>query len=138
MKRTLIYSAVIAALFSTVASITIAANKDRDQGNQPSQEQVYGSQLMTQQERDNYRDLMHAAKTGQERDQVRQAHHKQMKERAKQQGVTLPDESPAQGMAPGMGSGGGMGGVGGMSPGGGMGGPGGGMGFGGGVGPGSR
>ena len=127
MKRTLIYSAVIAALFSTVASITIAADKDRDQGNQPSQEQVYGSQLMNQQDRDDYRAQMSAAKTGQERDQIRQVHYKQMKERAKQQGVTLPDESPAHGMAPGMGGPGS-----GMSPGGGMGGSGGG------VGPGSR
>jgi uncharacterized membrane protein len=113
MKRTLIYSAVIAALFSTVASVTIAADKERDQGNQPSQEQVYGSQLMNQQERDDYRAEMSAAKTGQERDQIRQVHYKQMKERAKQQGVTLPDESPAHGMAPGMGSGSGMGGPGG-------------------------
>jgi hypothetical protein len=133
MKRTLIYSAVIAALFSTVASVTIAADKERDQGNKPSQEQVYGSQLMNQQERDDYRAEMSAAKTGQERDQIRQVHYKQMKERAKQQGVTLPDESPAHGMAPGMGSGSGMGGPGSsMSPGGGMGGSGGG------VGPGSR
>jgi uncharacterized membrane protein len=113
MKRTLIYSAVIAALFSTVASVTIAADKERDQGNQPSQEQVYGSQLMNQQERDDYRAQMSAAKTGQERDQIHQAHYKQMKERAKQQGVTLPDESPAHGMTPGMGSGSGMGGPGG-------------------------
>ena len=113
MKRTLIYSAVIAALFSTAASITIAADKDLDQGNQPSQEQVYGSQLMNQQERDDYRAEMSAAKTGQERDQIRQAHYKQMKERAKQQGMTLPDESPARGMGPGMGSGSGMGGPGG-------------------------
>ncbi|MGA9031372.1 MAG: hypothetical protein WB402_02480 [Sulfuricaulis sp.] len=113
MKRTLIYSTVIAGLFSTVASITIAADKDRDQGDQPSQEQVYGSQLMNQQDRDDYRAQMSAAKTGQERDQIRQAHYKQMNERAKQQGVTLPDESPAHGMMPGMGSGGGMGGSGG-------------------------
>jgi hypothetical protein len=133
MKCTLINSAVIAALFSTVASITIAADKDWNLSNQPSQDQVYGSQLMTQQEHDNYRDLMHAAKTGQERDFVRQAHYKQMKVRAKQQGVTLPDESPAHGMAPGMGFGSGIGDPGnGMGPGDGMGGSGGG------VGPGSR
>jgi hypothetical protein len=133
MKCTLINSAVIAALFSTVASITIAADKDWNLSNQPSQDQVYGSQLMTQQEHDNYRDLMHAAKTGQERDFVRQSHYKQMKVRAKQQGVTLPDESPAHGMAPGMGFGSGMGDPGnGMGPGDGMGGSGGG------VGPGSR
>lgn len=113
MKRTLIYSAVIAAIFSTVASVAIAADKDRDQGDQPSHEQIYGSQLMSQQERDDYRAQMSAAKTGQERDQIRQAHYQQMKQRAKQQRVTLPDKPPASGMAPGMGPGGGMGGPGG-------------------------
>ncbi|MCR4347648.1 MAG: hypothetical protein NUV55_10685 [Sulfuricaulis sp.] len=108
MKRTLIYSAVIATLFSAVASVGIAADKDRDQRHQ-SQDQVYGSQLMNQQERDDFRARMSAAKTGEERDQIRQAHYIQMKARAKQQGMTLPDEPPAQG----MGSGGGMGGPGG-------------------------
>ncbi|HLE94263.1 MAG TPA: hypothetical protein VI543_06735 [Sulfuricaulis sp.] len=133
MKRTFINSAAIAAMISTVASITIAADKDWDQSNLPSLRQVYGSQLMGQQELDDYRAQMSAAKNGQERDFVRQAHYKQMKERAKQQGVTLSDESPAHGMAPGLGFGSGMGSPGSdMSPGGGMGGSGGG------VGPGSR
>ena len=113
MKRTLIYSAVITALFSTGASVTIAADRDRDQGLQQAQDQVYGSQMMTLQERNDYRARMNAAKTGQERDQIRQTHHEQMKERAKQRGVTLPDEPPAGMMDQGMGSGGGMGGPGG-------------------------
>src|SRR3989344_5573541 len=86
------------------------------------QNQIYGSQLMTQQERNEYSNRMRAAKTEQEREQIRKEHHEQMKIRAKEKGVTLPDEPPARGrgMGPGkgMGPGGGPGGgAGGMGPG---------------------
>jgi hypothetical protein len=74
---------------------------------------VYGSQIMTQQERIEHRNKMRAAKTLEEREQVRADHHRQMVERAKERGVTLPDEPPARG---GMGPGGGMGLGGGMGP----------------------
>ena len=89
---------------------------------------IYGSQLMTNQERIEHRNKMRATKTAEEREQVRLQHHEQMQLRAKEQGVTLPDMLPTQGggQGRGMGPGGGMGG---MGPGGGMGGmgPGGGM-----------
>jgi len=85
------------------------------------QEQIFGSQLMTQEERVAYRARMRAAKTQEERERIRAEHHEQMKVRAKERGVTLPDEPPARGG--GMGPGGSMGpGGGGMGPGGGMGG----------------
>ena len=74
------------------------------------QEQVYGSQLMTPQERRTHRSKMRAAKTAEEREQIRKEQHERMKERAKERGVTLPDE-PLMGGA-GMGPGGG-----GMGPG---------------------
>jgi hypothetical protein len=92
-------------------------------------DQIYGSQLMTRQERIAHRAKLRAAKTEQEREQIREEHHKQMQERAKERGVTLPDmPSPrAKGAGPGSGprdgSGPGPGG-----PGGGPGGPGGGPG----------
>lgn len=75
-------------------------------------ETVYGSQMMTNQERMEHRTKMNAAKTAQEREQVRLEHHEQMQLRAKERGVTLPDTPPAQGagMRQGMGPGGGMGG----------------------------
>ena len=81
-----------------------------------AQEQIYGSQLMTPQERTAHQTKMRSAKTNEEREQIRAQHHKEMQVRAKQQGVTLPDEPPAKGMGGGMGPGGGMGG---MGPGGG-------------------
>jgi hypothetical protein len=106
MKRTLIISALVSALSLSTGFVCAA-----DQ-----QEQIYGSQLMTQQERDEYRAKMRAASTVQEQEQVRKEHHERMKERAAAQGVTLPDEPPARGGGMGPGSGMGPGG-GGMGPG---------------------
>ena len=57
---------------------------------------IYGSQIMTQQERLEYRSQMGAAKTLEEREQVRTRHHEQMVERAKERGITLPAEPPAR------------------------------------------
>lgn len=72
-------------------------------------DEVYGSQLMSEQERNAYRTKMQSMKTEQERQQLRMEHHKQMQERAKAQGVTLPDMPPNQGMHQGMGQGTGQG-----------------------------
>lgn len=82
-------------------------------------EQVFGSQIMTQQERLEYRNRMREAATQEEREQIRVQHHEQMRERAKERGVTLPEDPPARGMGGGMGSGAGGGMGGGMGKGGG-------------------
>ena len=89
--------------------------KEQSQVEAQEQEMIYGSQLMTPQERGDYRALMRAAKSPEERQTIQQQHHEQMQERARAQGLTLPDEPPAQGMRKGMGSGDGM--SGGMGPG---------------------
>ena len=81
---------------------------------------VFGSQLMTNQERIEHRNKLQAAKTAEAREQVRLQHHEQMQLRAKEQGVTLPDTPPTQGVGQGRGMGPG-GGMGGMGPGGGVG-----------------
>jgi hypothetical protein len=67
------------------------------------QEQIYGAQLMTPQKRAAFSSKMSAAKTVEEREQLRQENHQAMQERAKSQGMSLPDQPPA-----GMGQGGGM------------------------------
>jgi hypothetical protein len=105
---------------------TLAAEQTRtkDQAQAPDQirdQDIYGSRLMTVQERNEYRKRMREAKTMEERERIRGEHHEQMKVRAKERGVTLPDEPPAgrgPGMGPGPGDGMGPGG-GGMGPGGG-------------------
>jgi hypothetical protein len=96
--------------------------QSRDQTRATTQTQdrdrIYGYELMTPQERLEYRNHMRTMKTRQEREAFRLEHHKQMQERARAQGKTLPDMPPA-GMGPGSGMGPGMG------PGSGMMGPGG-------------
>ena len=124
---------VVSALSCALTGIAIAADQERAQDQTQTQTQsqtrIYGSQLMTGQERSEYRARMRAAKTAEEREQIRNEHHERMKERAQARGVTIPDEPPVRGMmAPGGGMGGGGMGGGGMG-GGGMGG--GGMGGGG-------
>ncbi len=106
MKQSLIISALAATLLLSTGS-SFAAD----------QEQIYGSQLMTQQEQLEYRKKNTNAKTAQEREQIRMEHQAMINERAKERNMKLPD-TPASGMGPS----GDMQRDGGMSPGGGMGG----------------
>ena len=100
MKMNTKYLALICVLGLTLPSYSLMAA-----------EQVYGSQLMTQQERQEHRIKMQSLKTKQEREHYRMEHHKKMQERAKQQGVTLPDmpKSPGGVRGDGTGAGGGFG-----------------------------
>ena len=100
-----------------------AADQDQDRTRAQDQTQtrdqirdqdIYGHNLMTVQERNEYRNRMRTANTAEERERIRAEHHAQMQIRAKEKGMMLPDEPPA-GRGPGMGPGGG-----GMGPGGGM------------------
>jgi hypothetical protein len=74
---------------------------------------IYGSQLMTEQERAEHRAKMQSFQTEQEREAYRQQHHQMMQQRARAQGITLPDQpmprGQGRGMGPGMGQGQGMG-----------------------------
>ena len=72
-----------------------------------AEQQVYGYQLMTEQERIEHQNKMRSLRTAEERERYRQEHHKKMQERAKQQGLSLPDQPRMQGG--GMGAGGGQG-----------------------------
>lgn len=68
-------------------------------------EKIYGSQLMTNQERIEHRERLRNAKTMKEREKIRKDHHERMKERAREQGKSLPDEPPARGGFMGSGDG---------------------------------
>lgn len=99
-------------------STPVIADEDRDQVYNKST--VYGWQMMSEQERNEYREEMRELKTEQERNEYRMEHHELMEERAKARGLDLheipmhrnDDMRPGTGMGPrdGMGSGGGMGG----------------------------
>ena len=113
LNKTLAMS-VLTSTMLLAGGFALAADQDRDktrlqdQTQDQTQDRIYGSQLMTDQERSDYRSRMRSAKTAQEREQIRAEHHERMMVRAKERGVTIPDEPPA--MGGGMGAGGGMGG----------------------------
>lgn len=119
-----------ALLLSLVLGAAAQPGSGMMQGPAAGPEQpIYGSQLMTPEERAQYQAKMRSLQTQAERDALRQEHHKQMDERAKQMGVRLPQGPPTSGGMMGPAGGGMMGpGRGMMGPGGGgMMGPGGGM-----------
>jgi len=106
--RLAICASTLAILLPMVTPATYAADQTRDQ-DQIRNNQIYGSQLMTRKERNEYRMRLRAAKTLKERERIRYEHHKRMQARAKARGLKLPDEPPVHGMGAGMGPGGGMG-----------------------------
>jgi len=98
IKRSLMVS-VVATILSLQADFVLAADQlpVRKQAQIQQQEQIFGTQLMTQQERNEYRAKMGDAKNDKEREQIRSKHHKLMMIRAKARGVILPDEPPVRG-----------------------------------------
>ncbi len=104
-KHTLLISIMTAAI--TVAAPQVSQSAEQQPAAKKTQP-IYGSQLMTQQERNEYRTRMRAARTREEREAVRAEHHKAMQERAGERGVTLPDQ-PRKGPGAGIGPGSGMG-----------------------------
>ena len=127
--RAMSLSGLIAALLLSGSAIAAA----------PAPETIFGSQLMTEQERTVYRARMWAAESEEARAAIRAEHHEQMRARAQAQGLSLPDAPPAAGAGMGRGMGPAAGAGRGMGPGPGMGrgmGPGSGMGPGPGMGPG--
>jgi hypothetical protein len=106
---------LLAGAFMIFANPAPAQERELEQEGTKIQEQewIYGSQLMTGQEREEYRERMRNAKSYEERERLRNEHHERMMGRARERGMTLPDEPPergmGRGMGHGMGSGGGMG-----------------------------
>jgi hypothetical protein len=103
--------AAVASAFFLSVGFAVAAEQERGQqrvaAETQGQEQIYGSQLMTEQERAEYQAKMRAAKTAEERERIRTEHHEQMEVRAKERGMTLSDEPPMKGGGMGPGHGGG-------------------------------
>lgn len=82
---------------SSSGNLILAANVPTPgQENAQNQEQdsIYGVQLMTEQERTEFRSRMRAAKTLEEKELIRNENHKAMQERAKSHDMVLPDQQP--------------------------------------------
>ena len=92
---TIAMCAMLGTNVSVAADQAQTRQKTQDKAQKP--ELIYGSQLMTREERTEYRAKMRSLKTKEEREALRMEHHQNMQERAKAQGKTLPDMPMAKG-----------------------------------------
>ncbi len=85
---------IIITIASTLmlSSTLVLAADDSVTKQESTLKQVYGKQLMTEQERSEQRSKMRAATTEAERESIRKENQERMKQRAKEQGVTLIDK----------------------------------------------
>ncbi|MBU3943956.1 MAG: hypothetical protein KKB91_10130 [Proteobacteria bacterium] len=106
MTRPLMSSALAFALFLFAGSVLAAVPTPvRENAQIDQQEHIYGYQLMTPQERIEYRVKIRDAKNNEERKRIRKKHHSIMTIRAKARGVILPAEPPVRGGNMGVGGG---------------------------------
>ena len=106
MKQILLMSPLVITL---LLASGISWSADQVQEQVESQKQVFGRELMTNEERMEHRNNMRSAKTAEERERIQNEHHERMKIRAKERGVTLPDEPLVKGGRMGSGQGTGQG-----------------------------
>jgi hypothetical protein len=89
---------VLQAGISLVAAIIMAsAALDAVGAEQPKREIIPGSELMTSQERERYRQRIRGAKTPDEEQKVRSEHLHQVRERARLRGLRLPEDPKGAG-----------------------------------------
>ena len=120
MRTTTMAAAVAAAMMMTM-TVTLFAAEQPAGATAGQSEPIYGYRMMNTEERNEYREKMRNARSADERQAVRDEHHKLMEARAKERGVTLPEPRGPGAGGQGMGPGAGMGPGSGMGPGGGMG-----------------
>lgn len=84
------------SLLIMVATLLSTGVNAEDKARVESQQRIYGSELMTQQERIEHRNRLQAATTEKARQEIRNEHHQKMQVRAKEKGVKLPDMPPEQ------------------------------------------
>jgi hypothetical protein len=99
-------TAVAAAVAAAMMAMTVSLFAQESQPAQRKSEPIYGYRLMSDQERNDYRERMRNARSAEERQQIRDEHRKLMEARAKERGVALPEpKGPAYGPGAGKGPG---------------------------------
>jgi hypothetical protein len=92
LRQAIIVCISVHAIFAAGTSSAADQINEKTQDQTRLKEQIYGSQLMTEQERLEHRKKMQSLKTAQERESFQMEHHKLMQERAKDKGISLPPE----------------------------------------------
>lgn len=87
-------SLALSAMLLLVCWGAIATGQPQE--NRQTHQQVYGKELMTDEEYAVHHDRMRAATTEAERQQIRSENHAKMKARADQRGIDIPDEPPSR------------------------------------------
>ena len=103
MKRKAIVAALAAALTGFTAYTAVAAEQGAPA--QTQRERIYGYQMMTDAERNEYRQKMRGTKTVQEQQALRDEHRKTMEARMKERGGGPGAGGPGFGKGPGGGPG---------------------------------
>ena len=91
MKRPLLLIPVLIGVLLFSPGLALAADPAHPNAKAVASEPIYGSELMTQYEKAVYRSKLLVAKSPKEQEQIRAEHRRQMRERAKARGVTLPN-----------------------------------------------
>lgn len=112
MKKSLVISAM--AAFMVLSSGLVMAEDmavSKDKLETTKQEAVRGGQLMTREEREEFRNNMRSAQSAEERQKIQKEHHERMRARAKERHLNMSKEPPFDGMRGNMrdGTGAGMG-----------------------------
>jgi len=110
MKTTLTSLAALLAMLTIGTQMAVAEDQDSERVHQsiasPDRDRlqdadaIYGESLMTDEEKLKYRDELAALESEQERERYRYRHRLRMQERAREQGVELPDMQEATGDIP--------------------------------------
>jgi len=97
--RAVLAAAVCAAMMTMTVSLFAA---DTPAGKTaPKSEPIYGYRMMSDAERNEYREKMRNARSEQERQSLRDENRKRMEARARERGVTLPEQrGPGSGPGP--------------------------------------
>ena len=96
MIKGILVGSVLSVALIMHSGLSLAADQQGIQENTQPQQTVLGKDLMTEQERAVHHANMQAAETQQERNQLRMEQHERMKQRAKERGLSIPDEPPAK------------------------------------------
>lgn len=91
MFKRVTFLVFIVSSIGQLPTISIGSEQEKVQASEGTQEQAYGWELMTPEERTAHRDQMRSLKTEEERRAFQTEHHQRMLERAKERGVTLSD-----------------------------------------------
>ena len=101
MAKGILVGSALSVVLIMHSGLSPAEDQQAIQQKTQPQQMVLGKDLMTEQERAEHHASMQAAKTQQERDQLRREQHERMRQRAEEQGLSIPDEPPAKSVGTG-------------------------------------